>query len=265
MNESRITSKYLEHPEIVVGRTFVTLDVSGRDMTDGLSVGRVVGFDPAEGYTVLVNGGIDERVGGVTQIRSLIPDTAVWEDRATFALTYHEADTIRDLINLEIERLDREVDQEDCDYDVDAAARSLEGLRDRVNAISPGPAGLERSTNGEASVNDRYDFFKANTRRPGFNAKWALTLARAEALYERAHKAGVASIDWNDDPDLPGYWVSLNVNDEVEASLGGIILDGGDPWKRVVEAELALDAEDAIRQALIERGLNLDARQKDSQ
>jgi hypothetical protein len=124
----------------------------------------------------------------------------------------------------------------------------------------------------------------------GLRAESALQLARAEALLARAKDAGVASVEWVDD-DEPydtdvftdeeiaakfesNEWTGpfgcvLKIGDarasidepESWASLWGIVVGQagiGDPYCRVVEAELALEVEDNLRQAL---GDALDAEQ----
>jgi len=108
----------------------------------------------------------------------------------------------------------------------------------------------------------------------GQSAICALRAARAELLLDEARAAGVASIDWNidDEPYEHGcfsdeeiaakfdsnewtgpFWASLYIHDNVEASLAGIVVGPkgtDDPYCRVIEAELALEVEDDLRQAL---------------
>lgn len=108
----------------------------------------------------------------------------------------------------------------------------------------------------------------------GRRAQGALELARAESLLHRAIDGGAARIVWEDDTfelreddtfDMlqgieDGRYVGpavclLYVGDDVAASLGGIVVSaptsrGDDPYVRVVEAELASEAADDLRQAL---------------
>jgi hypothetical protein len=130
----------------------------------------------------------------------------------------------------------------------------------------------------------------------GEHAKSALDLARAELLLGRAIDAGAASVEWVDDqePYDPGdvctqeearkrfdsnEWTGpfgciVSVGEEftynttsgaetqreTTASLWGIVVSHrgtNDPYCRVVAAELALEVEDDLRQAL---GDALDAR-----
>lgn len=96
--------------------------------------------------------------------------------------------------------------------------------------------------------------------RVGHHAEDAIALARAEALLAEAVEAGAVEVRW--EPDEFYYSeiaqpMQCEIRRTVEpdagdvlASLCGIDLAGDDPYQRVVEAELALGAEDEIRDAL---------------
>lgn len=108
----------------------------------------------------------------------------------------------------------------------------------------------------------------------GHNAETALALARAEALLEDAEDAGVATVEWVYDPEPyeHGFYTNeqvraffdsnewtgpfgctLQVNGEGVEALWGIVVGPrgiDDPYCRVIQAELAVNAEDEIRQAL---------------
>lgn len=133
----------------------------------------------------------------------------------------------------------------------------------------------------QAGYTARRDAFRFFLDHAGYvqgrHAAGALALVRAETLLHEARDEDVARIEWEDD-DLPyehdGFtdeeiaakfesneWVgplscALYVGDEVVASLSGIVVGSrgvDDPYCRVVEAELASEAEDAIRSALSRR------------
>ncbi len=107
----------------------------------------------------------------------------------------------------------------------------------------------------------------------GQSAIGALELARAEALLDEAEAEDVASFGyvWDDEPydGAEGYdescrlfesgaWTGpygavLRIGADVHESLWGIVFgpeDTSDPYARVVRAELAAEAEDALAEAL---------------
>ena len=107
-------------------------------------------------------------------------------------------------------------------------------------------------------------------RWKGYNAADALELARAELVFEHAGNLGIADIDWDDDPDPSDpeiaaalkriyewrtwqgpYVAVLTVNGHVEASRACITFGrDDDPLTRVINAELAIEAKDALEQAV---------------
>lgn len=123
---------------------------------------------------------------------------------------------------------------------------------------------------------DAYDFMRQHAGWiVGENAKGALDLARAEQLLHEAQNLEVAWVhwEWDDEP----YEHGILTNDEVQAkfdsnewtgpfgciiessqhdfyaSLWGIVVGPrgtNDPYCRVVEAELALEIADDLRQAI---------------
>lgn len=121
----------------------------------------------------------------------------------------------------------------------------------------------------------RYRFFKEHAGYVvGERAKGAIALMRAETLLEDCTAWDVARIEWEYD-DFPyehdaftddeiaekfnsNEWTGpftclLYVGDEIVGALGGIVVGPrgtDDPYCRVVEAELADEAEDELRQAL---------------
>jgi len=125
----------------------------------------------------------------------------------------------------------------------------------------------------------RYRFFKEHAGYiVGRRAECALSLARAEALFDRADELGVARIEWeyDDEPYDPGdvctedeerakfesnEWTGpfgcvLTIGEDpyehVESLWGIVVGQAGirDPYCRVVAAELALAAESELRQAI---------------
>jgi hypothetical protein len=120
----------------------------------------------------------------------------------------------------------------------------------------------------------RFFLEHAGYATPPGRAVCALELARAESTLHEAINAGVASVAWVDDeePYDPGDAVTEeNARALVESgawtgpfgcvvdcdnaggSLWGIMLDSrgtGDPYARVVAAELASEIVDALRQAI---------------
>lgn len=134
---------------------------------------------------------------------------------------------------------------------------------------------------------ERYDFFRANGGGiVGHDAERALDLARAEELLDEAEDVDAARFTWHDDPDPydPGtettreeaarlfesntwtgpYGADLTIGDDPAtrphgrpwsaASLWGIVLGPkgiGDPYARVVRAELADELADELRAALM--------------
>lgn len=108
---------------------------------------------------------------------------------------------------------------------------------------------------------------------PGL-AACALTAARAEKLLETACELDVATVTWEYDDEpydhgmMPedeiarkfdsGEWTGpygcvVTVDSVAVASLWGIVLgrdDTRDPYRRVVESELASECEDELRQAI---------------
>jgi hypothetical protein len=98
---------------------------------------------------------------------------------------------------------------------------------------------------------------------PPGRAACALESARSEALLTEAIDADVCTVEWHNDPEPDfetrewtgpyAYGCVLEVNGEHVASLWGIVLgsrDLQDPYRRVVEAELASEASDELRQAI---------------
>lgn len=139
------------------------------------------------------------------------------------------------------------------------------------------------------TTTERRDAFRFFCEHAGYvvgrRAEGALQLARAEALLAEAVDLELASVEWEAD-DLPwdegteisaeeaserfasGEWTGPfycrvmvgddELGDDVR-SLGGIVLGSagtGDPYARVVEAELASELVDELRQAI---GDELDA------
>jgi hypothetical protein len=129
------------------------------------------------------------------------------------------------------------------------------------------------------TIRDRYDFFRANAGGiVGQSAMGALRLARVEAVLETALDLGIASVDWDYDPEPydPGTvttadearakfesneWTGpftciVSVGEDPydsAASLGSIVVGQSgtrDPSCRVVAAELASEIEDDLRQAI---------------
>lgn len=122
----------------------------------------------------------------------------------------------------------------------------------------------------------RFMLEHAGYATPPGRAVCALDLARAEQLLNRAVELGVASIEWVDDDEPydtddavilrglesgrfvgPGGCV-VQCGDAI-ASLWGIVVEaptamGDDPYVRVVAAELALEIEDDLRQAIGDAG-----------
>ena len=117
----------------------------------------------------------------------------------------------------------------------------------------------------------RAQFFKAHAGGiVGEAMKGAVALARAEMLLEAAKEAGIAEVKWQQDDDVDTSWMDkkdmedyrsgrveylgcvIEVNGEHCGSLWGIGLLGGrsDPYARVIEAELALECEDALKAGL---------------
>lgn len=120
----------------------------------------------------------------------------------------------------------------------------------------------------------RYLFFKEHAGYVvGRSAEGALSLARAEVLLEQAIELEIATVKWEDD-DEPyehcGFsdeqiaekfesneWTGplgcvVQVGDDI-ASLWGIVVGPrgtNDPYCRVVAAELAMEVEDELRQAI---------------
>jgi hypothetical protein len=129
---------------------------------------------------------------------------------------------------------------------------------------------------------NRYRWFKQHAGyRVGHCAEDAIALMRAETLLDDAEHWDLAHVEWQYDAEpyehgvftdaevaakfesnewTGPYAALLYVGGDVVGALGGITLgpqDLNDPYARVVAAELALEAEDEIRQAL---GDLLDAR-----
>lgn len=119
-----------------------------------------------------------------------------------------------------------------------------------------------------------YRFFRSQ----GCRAEGALHLARAEELLERAVDAGVASVEWLDDPEpydcgdactedeararfdsnewTGPYGCVLRIDGETAGSLWGIVVGQwgtADPYCRLIAAELAWEVEDDLRQAVGDR------------
>lgn len=128
-------------------------------------------------------------------------------------------------------------------------------------------------------LRNRYDFFRAHAGYiVGENAAGALDLARAEEVLDRAQCEGVASVEWHDD-DLPwdegteisadeaaakfasNEWTGpficiIRIGEDVVASLSGIVVGPAnlnDPYCRVVAAELALELQSDLREAISDR------------
>jgi len=140
---------------------------------------------------------------------------------------------------------------------------------------------------------ERYRFFHENAgrvavvdengRMSGIAARVALDLARAEALIDEAEELGIASVEWQDDPEPyeHGYMTDDEVreqfannrwtgpfgcvvsigDDDHAASLWGIVLDSrgvsvglpgsaDDPYARVIRAELASELVEDLMQAI---------------
>lgn len=124
---------------------------------------------------------------------------------------------------------------------------------------------------------DRFRFFleHAGYRTPPGRAVCALELARAEELADEAEAEEIAEWLWEYDP-LPwdegteisaeearrkfesnewtgpfvGFW---KIAGEISSSIGGVVLgpeETGDPYARVLRAELAGELEAELRQAL---------------
>lgn len=122
----------------------------------------------------------------------------------------------------------------------------------------------------------RYAFFKEHAGYVvGRRAECALSLARAEVLLEQACELGLAEVEWvYDDMPYDGgdvytadevaakfesnewtgpYGCVVTVDGETVASLWGIVVGPrgtGDPYCRVVAAELADEALQDLRQAI---------------
>lgn len=147
------------------------------------------------------------------------------------------------------------------------------------------PMAAMRFVSGGSKMVDRsaFRFFleRAGYCTPPGRAKGAIQLARAEQLLGRALELGVASLEWVDDvvPYDQGdscsdeqarrYFESnawtgpfgcvVEVDGSPGASLWGIVVGPrglGDPYCRVVQAELSSECEDDLRQAI---GDHLDA------
>lgn len=133
----------------------------------------------------------------------------------------------------------------------------------------------------------RYDFFREHAGGwVGHNAETALSLARAEELLDEAEDVDAARFEWVDDeePYDPGnvdtaeqvaryfesgrwtgpYGAVLTIGDDPATrphgrpwsltSLWGIVLGSqgiGDPYTRVVRAELAAELADELRAAIM--------------
>jgi hypothetical protein len=114
---------------------------------------------------------------------------------------------------------------------------------------------------------------------PPGKAVCALHAAKAELLLRDAIDADVAEIVWEWDEDynpsdydenedeqrrldngsLLALGCILNVNGQHIASLWGIVVESSrDPFCRDIEAQLAIEAEDALRQAMQDRIMDLD-------
>ncbi len=121
---------------------------------------------------------------------------------------------------------------------------------------------------------EAFRFFveQAGYATPPGRAVCALELARAEALLREAVELGAASVEWVedlepldsddtvtiamlDDGSLVGPAGCIVQVGDAERSLWGIVLiapsaSGDDPYMRVVEAELASELLDELRQAV---------------
>ncbi len=152
----------------------------------------------------------------------------------------------------------------------DVYTHTAEGtLRNRLELVGPTKP---KPTTG---LRRRFRFFHANAGGwVGHSAETALQLARAEALLDEAEDADVADFGYvyDDDPYDAGdigedearrlfadgawtgpYGAVLRIGADVHGSLWGIVFgpqDTNDPYARVVRAELASEACEALAEAL---------------
>ena len=104
----------------------------------------------------------------------------------------------------------------------------------------------------------------------GQRAEACLRYARASLQLHEAIDAGVASIEWAEDPDvspwefecpccrdglatgaLQAFWCGLSIHGALMTSLGGIPMSSlDDPLRRIVESELASECSEALWYAL---------------
>jgi len=163
-----------------------------------------------------------------------------------------------------------------CRLESGSAERSC-GLR-RIVAASRSDAPTSRSAKGDPMNTDTYRAYKFFREHAGGiigrNAETALDLARAEQLLDEAEDLGIGGTEWPyDEEPYEGFdvftdeeiatkfesneWTGpfgciVRAGDE-STSLWGIVLSPkeiGDPYARVVRAELASELMDELRQAI---------------